>query len=155
MRRWLLGLLLLGVGASGFAVEVRDFDDPEKQARYERLIEELRCLVCQNQSLADSDADLAKDLRDEVYGIIQSGKDEGEAIRFLTDRYGDFVLYRPPVKAITLLLWGGPLLILLIGGFFVWSQNRRHAAEPEARLSDAERLQLDRRLESIRDRLKE
>ena len=75
MRRWLLGLLLLGVGATGFAVEVRDFDDPEKQARYERLIEELRCLVCQNQSLADSDADLAKDLRDEVYGIIQSCKD--------------------------------------------------------------------------------
>jgi len=149
MRGWLLGWLLLGLGSTGLAVEVRDFDDPAKQARYERLIEELRCLVCQNQSLADSDADLAKDLRDEVYGIIQSGKDEAEAVRFLTDRYGDFVLYRPPVKGITLLLWGGPLLILLIGGWFVWSRGRRHAAEHQTDLSDAERLQLVERLKSL------
>lgn len=149
MRGWLLGWLLLGFGSMGCAVEVRDFDDPAKQARYERLIEELRCLVCQNQSLADSDADLAKDLRDEVYGIIQSGKDEAEAVRFLTDRYGDFVLYRPPVKGITLLLWGGPLVILLIGGWFVWSRSRRHAAEHQTDLSDAERLQLEERLKSL------
>ena len=149
MRGWLLGWLLLGFGSMGYAVEVRDFDDPAKQARYERLIEELRCLVCQNQSLADSDADLAKDLRDEVYGIIRSGKDEAEAVRFLTDRYGDFVLYRPPVKGITLLLWGGPLVILLIGGWFVWSRSRRHAVEHQTDLSDAERLQLVERLKSL------
>ena len=149
MRNWLLGVLLLWFGSVGVAVEVRDFDDPEKQARYERLIEELRCLVCQNQSLADSDADLAKDLRDEVYGIIQSGKDEAEAVRFLTDRYGDFVLYRPPVKGITLLLWGGPLLILLVGGYFVRTQSRRHAAEPEGHLSEAEQTRLHERLEAL------
>jgi cytochrome c-type biogenesis protein CcmH len=124
MRRLACWLLVLLATLPVQAVEVRQFDDSAKQARYERLIEELRCLVCQNQSLADSDADLARDLRDEVYGIIQSGKDEQEAIRFLTDRYGDFVLYRPPVKPITWLLWIGPLLILLGGGVFLW---RRHA----------------------------
>lgn len=135
-------LLFLPLAAS--AVEVRHFDSDEKQRRYERLIEELRCLVCQNQSLADSDADLAKDLRDEVYGIIQGGKNEEEAIRFLTDRYGDFVLYRPPVKPITLLLWGGPLLILLAGAAFLWNQGRRRARPSSVDLSEEERARLER-----------
>ena len=125
------------------AVEIRQFDNPEQQARYERLIEELRCLVCQNQSLADSDADLAKDLRDEVYGIIQSGKDEQEAIRFLTDRYGDFVLYRPPVKPITWLLWIGPLLILLGGGLFLWRRHAQSRPDDNADMSEAEVKRLD------------
>jgi len=83
----------------GNAVEIRNFANPEQQARYETLIQKLRCLVCQNQSLGDSDADLARDLRNEVYGRIQSGESEEETIRFLTDRYGDFVLYDPPSKA--------------------------------------------------------
>ena len=125
------------------AVEIRQFDNPEQQARYERLIEELRCLVCQNQSLADSDADLAKDLRDEVYGIIQSGKDEQEAIRFLTDRYGDFVLYRPPVKPITWLLWIGPLLILLGGGAFLWRRHAQRRPDENAGMTEAEQKRLD------------
>lgn len=142
MKRWLLAGLLLFTTAAG-AVEVRQFDTPEQEARYERLIEELRCLVCQNQSLADSDADLAKDLRDEVFGIIQSGRSEDEAIRFLTDRYGDFVLYRPPVKSNTLLLWAGPLLVFLGGGLFLWNQSRRRAALPDTGLSAAERQRLD------------
>ena len=124
MMRFLSRLLLvLPLAAS--AVEVREFDTPEKQARYEHLLNELRCLVCQNQSLADSDADLAKDLRDEVYDIIQAGKSEDEAIKFLTDRYGDFVLYRPPLRTTTVLLWAGPILILLSGGVFLWSQGRK------------------------------
>jgi cytochrome c-type biogenesis protein CcmH len=142
MIRILLSLLLLSAAAR--AVEVRQFDSEEKQARYERLLDELRCLVCQNQSLADSDADLAKDLRDEVYGIIQSGKSEEEAIRFLTDRYGDFVLYRPPFKPITLLLWGGPLLILLAGGAFLWNQGRRRGPPSRIDLTDEERQRLER-----------
>jgi cytochrome c-type biogenesis protein CcmH len=149
MKHWLLGcLLILGTG-SALAVEVRQFDDPDKQTRYERLIEELRCLVCQNQSLADSDADLARDLRDEVYGIIQSGQSEEEAIRFLTDRYGDFVLYRPPVKPITILLWLGPILALLGGGLFLWFQARHRNTETDVALSASER----QRLEHLRQRL--
>ena len=151
MKSWLLGwLLILGTG-SALAVEVRQFDDPDKQTRYERLIEELRCLVCQNQSLADSDADLARDLRDEVYGIIQSGQSEEEAIRFLTDRYGDFVLYRPPVKPITILLWLGPILALLGGGLFLWFQARHRTIETDLELSASER----ERLEHLRQRLED
>ncbi len=140
----LLAALLLFCSTAATAVEVREFDDPEKQARYERLIEELRCLVCQNQSLADSDADLAKDLRDEVYGIIQKGQNEAEAIRFLTERYGDFVLYRPPFKPITLLLWGAPPVILFAGGAFIWTQNRRRATTAStADLSSSEKERLE------------
>jgi cytochrome c-type biogenesis protein CcmH len=144
MRRLACWLLALLATLSVQAVEVRQFDDPAKQARYERLIEELRCLVCQNQSLADSDADLARDLRDEVYGIIQSGKDEQEAIRFLTDRYGDFVLYRPPVKPITWLLWIGPLLILLGGGLFLWRRHAHRRLAIDDGMTEAERLRLEK-----------
>lgn len=134
---WLLPLIAA-------AVEIREFDDTAKQERYERLIGELRCLVCQNQSLADSDADLAKDLRDEVYDIIQSGRSEEEAIRFLTDRYGDFVLYRPPLKSVTLLLWGGPLLILLSGVVFIWNQVKRRSSVARIDLTEEEQQRLER-----------
>lgn len=141
---WSLWLVLV-LPLAAPAMEIRQFDDPAKQQRYERLIDELRCLVCQNQSLSESDAELAKDLREEVYGIIQSGKSEEEAIRFLTDRYGDFVLYRPPFKPITALLWGGPFLILLAGGIFLWRQGKGRAAAPSAvDLTEEERQRLER-----------
>ncbi|CAL1241714.1 cytochrome c-type biogenesis protein [Candidatus Methylocalor cossyra] len=140
---WLLpALLALPLAAS--AVEVRQFDSADKQQRYEHLISQLRCLVCQNQSLADSDADLAKDLRDEVYGIIQSGQSEEQAIKFLTERYGDFVLYRPPLKPITVLLWAGPLLILLAGALLLWQQARRRRTVAALHLTEEERQRLDR-----------
>ncbi len=89
--------------------------DPVTQARAVRLEEQLRCLVCQNQTIAESDADLAVDLRRQVREQIAAGRTDEEIITFMTDRYGDFVLYRPPVKATTLLLWTGPLLLLAIG----------------------------------------
>ena len=100
----LLGIWLHGVAAS----EVREFENPDQQQRYENLVKDLRCLVCQNQSLADSDADLAKDLREEVYGIIRSGKSDQEAVQFLVDRYGDFVLYRPPFSSVTVPVIANP-----------------------------------------------
>jgi cytochrome c-type biogenesis protein CcmH len=149
MKRWLLLFgLVLCFSAQG--MELRQFDDADKQRRYESLIKELRCLVCQNQSLADSDADLAKDLRDEVYDIIQSGKDEQEAAQFLVDRYGDFVLYRPPLKATTSLLWLGPVALLLVGAAFLLRRSKRRGAggdQPE--LTQEERL----RLQSLKDKL--
>lgn len=143
MIRWFTLLALL-FASSAQPTEIRQFDDLAKQQRYESLIKELRCLVCQNQSLADSDADLAKDLRDEVYQIIQSGKSEQEATQFLVDRYGDFVLYRPPLKLTTSLLWLGPFVLLLVGTAFIWRQARRRSAkrdEPELTQEERNRLQ--------------
>ncbi len=138
-----LMLLLSLITAPGVnAVEIREFTNPDQQARYERLIDDLRCLVCQNQSLADSDADLARDLRDEVYQIIASGQTEEQAIRFLTDRYGDFVLYRPPFKAVTALLWGGPFLLLTGAIVFLVNHARRRTVTAATDLSETEKNRL-------------
>lgn len=90
-----------------------EFKNIEHEQRYQALTEEVRCLVCQNQSLADSHADLAQDLRKEIYDMIVSGKQDEEIIQFLVERYGDFVLYRPPLKENTWLLWFGPFLFLM------------------------------------------
>ena len=87
---------------------------PEHEARYYSLLDELRCLVCQNQTIAESDADLAKDLRDEVKKMLLAGATDSEITEFMVNRYGDFVLYRPPVKPRTWLLWFGPLVFLVI-----------------------------------------
>ncbi|MBW3567684.1 MAG: cytochrome c-type biogenesis protein CcmH [Proteobacteria bacterium] len=113
-------LLLIATAALTFATPLHAadlrFDDPRKQERYETLINELRCLVCQNQTIADSNAELALDLREKVAELIADGKSDAEVIEFVTARYGDFVLYRPPVQSNTLLLWLGPLLLLVIAG---------------------------------------
>ena len=92
----------------------------------------LRCLVCQNQTIADSNAELAVDLRREIRGMIQAGKTNPEIIDFMVVRYGDFVLYRPPVKGITLLLWGGPIALMLIG-FFIMQRYLRQRAKRVAK----------------------
>lgn len=90
------------------------FNDAASAQRYYKLLEEVRCLVCQNQSLADSNAELAQDLRTEIYEKIIAGEDNHQIIRFLVERYGDFVLYRPPLQTNTWLLWFGPFTLLLI-----------------------------------------
>lgn len=131
MRRVLTLLfgLSLALGAQA-RVEVHDFDSPEQEARYERLISELRCLVCQNQNLADSNAELAVDMRRKTYEMVRQGKSEQEIAGFMVDRYGEFVLYRPPLNRNTLLLWSGPFIILLIGvGLLVRTIRRRRAAQ--------------------------
>jgi len=97
-----------------FAADVPfEFEQETDASRYQQLIEELRCLVCQNQSLADSNADLAQDLRNEIYQMIITGNSDDEIIDFLVGRYGDFVLYRPPLNKLTLLLWFGPFVLLI------------------------------------------
>lgn len=96
------------------AIEAYEFKDPATEADYKDLIEELRCLVCQNQNLAGSDADLAKDLRQQTYDMLTQGKSREDVVDYMVTRYGDFVLYRPPVKSSTLLLWVGPFALLLI-----------------------------------------
>jgi cytochrome c-type biogenesis protein CcmH len=101
-------------------------------ARIKRLESELRCLVCQNQTLADSNADLADDLRHEVRNLARSGKSDDEIKAYLVARYGDFVLYRPPLKPTTLLLWVGPFALLAGGGILWWGILRRRQGSPLA-----------------------
>ena len=101
--------------------------DPVAEKRLQHLSEELRCLVCQNQTIADSNAELAQDLRHEIRGMIAAGKTDKEIIDFMVVRYGDFVLYRPPVKGITLLLWGGPVALMLLGLVVLVRYLRRRA----------------------------
>lgn len=116
MRRLALALLCaLAFASIAVAIDQeRAFDDPALQGRYERLGRELRCLVCQNQTIADSNAGLAVDLRRELREQIAAGRSDEEIKRFMTDRYGDFVLYNPPVKPTTWLLWAAPVLLLAL-----------------------------------------
>ena len=131
--RAVLVAALLGLALAAQAAEPLVFDSPEQEERFKRLTHELRCVVCQNQSLADSDAQLAHDLRKELYDMVVAGKGDEEIKSFLVERYGDFVLYRPPVQGNTVALWAIPGVLLLIGGlvvvFVVRSRNRRLAAQ--------------------------
>jgi len=114
MRKSWLVAAFLAISAA-HAIDVERLDDPALQQRYERLTRELRCLVCQNESIADSNATLAADLRREVRDMMVAGNSDVEIRTFLTERYGDFVLYRPPIAPRTWLLWAAPALLLLGG----------------------------------------
>lgn len=95
-------------------------ETPQQEAQFNHLLKELRCLVCQNQDLADSNAGLAKDLRAQVYSLVKDGKSDSEITAYLTNRYGDFILFKPPIKQITYLLWFGPFIFLLLGIYIFW-----------------------------------
>ena len=109
------------------ATEAAIAADPVTEKRLQKLSEELRCLVCQNQNIADSNAELAQDLRREVRGMIKAGKTDKEIVDFMVTRYGDFVLYRPPVQGNTLLLLGWPLVLLIVGLVALIRYQRRRA----------------------------
>ncbi|MDR1530278.1 MAG: cytochrome c-type biogenesis protein CcmH [Burkholderiales bacterium] len=120
-------------------------NDPVAQKRAVELAAKLRCLVCQNQSIAESNAELAVDLRRQVREQITAGKTDQEIITFMTDRYGDFVLYQPPMKGTTVLLWLGPLILLLLGLLGMYFFLRKQAGKGEempAPLTDAERARV-------------
>ena len=135
--RVLTGVLALTAVLSAQSVELRSFKSAQEEARFKALSEELRCLVCQNQSLADSDAELARDLRREVHEMIDAGKSDEQILDFLVARYGDFVLYRPPLNASTLLLWIGPFVVLL-GALIALIISIRKRAREES--TDADNL---------------
>jgi cytochrome c-type biogenesis protein CcmH len=122
----------------------------DEVARYEAIAHELRCLVCQNQSLAESNADLAQDLKREVKTLIAQGQSDADIKRFLQARYGDFVLYSPPLNANTWLLWGAPFAALLLGAGIATAMLRKRqrtaAGEADSVFSDEERRELDERL---------
>ncbi|PPC92317.1 MAG: cytochrome C biogenesis protein CcmH [Methylobacter sp.] len=151
MKYLALGLFLWA--SSVFAgVEYRQFSNDDQRETYENLISELRCLVCQNQNIADSNADLAADLRQQVYQMVQQGKTKQDIKNFMTDRYGDFVLYNPPFKTKTGLLWLAPVLLLALGliSVFVYIRNKRKQL-PEP--MEPEQLQKIHRLLEEDDRL--
>ncbi len=124
MSKLIACLVLLMSFASVSAFEERTFDSAEDEATYDSLIKELRCLVCQNQNIADSDAELAVDLRREIYSMIGQGKSKSEILDFMVQRYGEFVLYKPRFSARTLVLWLGPAVLLLTGGFVLYRTTR-------------------------------
>ncbi len=126
--RLLAAVLALSIALPAAAIDVLPFKDRAEEQRFQNLARQLRCLVCQNESLADSSADLAKDLRAEVFEQMRQGKTDAEIKRYLTDRYSDFVLYNPPMRGGTLLLWVGPFIVLVIGGIAVATIVRRRAA---------------------------
>jgi cytochrome c-type biogenesis protein CcmH len=144
----LLPLLSLLLAASFGVAQVRRErpvnTDPAIEQRLTKLSQELRCLVCQNETLADSRADLAEDLRDEIREQIKAGKSDKEIIAFLTDRYGQFILYRPRVTPVTYLLWFGPF-VLLLGGLMVLFHYIKYRRDkiPDRPLSEEERRRAD------------
>jgi cytochrome c-type biogenesis protein CcmH len=137
IARALLLSFALFAGAA-FAIDPLGFKDREEELRFQALARELRCLVCQNQTLADSDADLAKDLRHEIFELMHAGKSDAEIKQFLQDRYGDFVLYNPPVKSNTYVLWFGPFLVLALGAGALVAIVRRRARALPSELPPAE-----------------
>jgi cytochrome c-type biogenesis protein CcmH len=119
-------------------------DDPVTEQRLISISEEMRCLVCQNESLAGSRSDLANDLRREIRILIKEGKSDDQIRSFMVERYGDFVLYRPPVKPVTWLLWIGPFVILGLGitGLLMYLR-RRNSSVPTIALTDADNQKID------------
>ena len=140
MAKFMLLMMMIGLPVLASAQET-DLDK-----RVNELAVELRCLVCQNQTLADSNAPLAVDLRNQIREQLKAGKSERDVVDFMVARYGDFVLYRPPLKATTVALWAGPFAILVFGAWLLIRRIRmRPAAEPE--LSEAERARAAKLLE--------
>lgn len=145
--KWVM-LIILCVSGSAWAGEARPLtDDPVAEARLKHLAVELRCLVCQNQTLADSSAPLAEDLRREVREMIAKNMSDPEIIEFLVSRYGDFVLYRPPLKATTTLLWVGPFALMAIGATaLVITLRRRSRTVAEVSVTDEEHRRVEQLL---------
>ncbi len=148
MKQLIQGILLAFclVGAAHAAIDAYEFRDEAERQRYRTLVEELRCPKCQNQNIADSNAPIAMDLRREIFRMLEEDKSNEQIVDYLVDRYGDFVRYKPPVNAKTLLLWYGPIALLVLG-FAVLAvilRRRRRGSEAQASnsLSEAERARL-------------
>jgi cytochrome c-type biogenesis protein CcmH len=136
----LFGALTFSLESAAAPIETFKFDSPETEKIFHKLSEEIRCLVCQNQNIAESNADLAKDLRLEIYTMLSKGQSEEEIVDFMVQRYGDYVLYRPPFKPMTWLLWFAPIIIFTFGLIFVvrLMKSQSSAAQQPTGLSDEE-----------------
>jgi cytochrome c-type biogenesis protein CcmH len=150
MIRLACAALLALAATTAFAIDPLPFTDEVQQVRFQKLVAELRCTVCQNQNLADSNAPIAEDLRLELHRLLLDGKSDEEIVDFMVTRYGEYVLYEPRLEAKTALLWGAPVLMLGVGLLVLAGIVRRARRAGVARataLSDAER----RRLEELLD----
>lgn len=144
MRFCVIALMLLFIAPVTFAIdEARAFDDPALQARYERLGRELRCLQCRSETIADSNASLAVDLRRQLRELMAAGKSDDEIMTYMTDRYGDYVRYRPPMKSSTVLLWIAPGLLVLVGGAAAVIVIARKSKLPDDDLPEDDRARTD------------
>jgi len=133
---FLLGLLLsipLSVSAK---IELHQFESKQQEALYNKMIEELRCLVCQNQNLADSNAELAVDLREKTYKMVVQNKSESDIVDYMVNRYGDFVLYKPPFKINTLILWIGPFFLLVLAIYFAMKIIRQGSTKAQSETAE-------------------
>lgn len=142
--------VILGLGQVQ-AGEFYDFDTAEQEAKFQQLTRELRCPKCQNQSIADSDAPLAMDMRQRVYQLIMEGQSREEIIEFMKVRYGDFVHYRPPLNASTVVLWFSPVLVILIGALAIFLNVRANRRKQED-LTPAEQERLNQVLRKEQDK---
>ncbi|HST27362.1 MAG TPA: cytochrome c-type biogenesis protein [Rudaea sp.] len=139
MKRIVLIVVVLLAGLhAAFAIDPLPFKDRAEEVRFQKLTRQLRCLVCQNQDLADSDADLAKDLRRQVFQMMQEGKTDDQIKQYLVSRYNDFVLYDPPLHAGTWLLWFGPFAFLALGAAVVVTILRKRTRQPLAAVDSEE-----------------
>lgn len=150
MKTLIASLLLLAglvcAGQARAAIDVYTFESDAQEQTFRELTKELRCPKCQNQDIADSNAGLAKDLRDKTYQMVREGKEKQEVVDYMVARYGNFILYDPPLMASTLILWLGPLLVIVIGVVTVVVRSRRHTPaplqQPEGTLSAEEQARL-------------
>lgn len=140
-------VLMLLFSTAGLArIDTYQFSDSQQEDLYHELTQELRCLVCQNQNIADSNAELAKDLRRKTYEMVVKGQDKDQIVSFMVERYGDFVMYKPPFKASTIILWLGPGIILVLGVVILIRVIRRRPATTEPLLSEEQRKQAEKLL---------
>ncbi|HEC12468.1 MAG TPA: cytochrome c-type biogenesis protein CcmH [Acidiferrobacteraceae bacterium] len=153
MKRLVFAVFCCWVLSVQAAVEVYSFANSAQEQRYKKLISELRCLVCQNQNLADSNADLAKDLRRQIHEMLLKGADDKQVVAYMVARYGDFVLYRPPFKLSTALLWIGPFLILVFGILILIIFIRRQGHKAVTELSEQEHARARQLLDGNDDSL--
>lgn len=152
MRVFVLTLFLfLSPATQAATLAEYSFDEPDKAEDFRAIIEEMRCLVCQNESLAGSNAELAVDLRNEIYEMMKSGKEKQDIINFMVARYGDFVLYSPPLKPTTYPIWFGPLIVFLVGGVVLFRILKRKSVTRETELSVEEEQRLNRLLNQSTD----
>lgn len=140
-------LFFIAISSHAVQIEFHSFESEARERLYLDLIAELRCVKCQNQNLAESNAELARDMREKTYQMVTEGKNREDVVSYMTARYGDFVLYRPPFKAKTMLLWIGPPLLFLLSLFFVIKMVRGQHKASNENLSDVD-------LDSVRNLLK-